>query len=138
MTASSSSRAAAPTSGARPGSKLLPSLGILLVAGGILLLLWFAWVWFNPGPAPYRYQLVEEGSADKFPQLGLGPWPDLSIARYEVFAEDISQPLAVLHAAGVQLAGMTAAGFVGILWPVLLPPLASVLAPWSLSRIRHI
>jgi hydroxylamine oxidation protein HaoB len=69
------------------------------VTGGILLLLWFAWVWFNPGPAPYRYQLVEEGSADKFPQLGLGPWPDLSIARYEVFAEDISQPLAVLHAA---------------------------------------
>ena len=39
------------------------------------MLLWFAWAWFNPGPAPYRYQLVEEGSADKFPQLGLGKWP---------------------------------------------------------------
>lgn len=63
------------------------------------MLLWFAWAWFNPGPAPYRYQLVEEGSADKFPQLGLGRWPELSIARYEVFAEDIPQPLAVLHAA---------------------------------------
>lgn len=69
------------------------------MAGGILLLLWFAWAWFNPGPAPYRYQLAEEGSADKFPQLGLSRWPDLSIARYEVFAEDIPQPLAVLHAA---------------------------------------
>jgi len=46
--------------------------------------------------------------------------------------------LAVLHASGVQLAGMTTSGVVGILWPVLLPPLASALAPWSLSRIRHI
>ena len=46
--------------------------------------------------------------------------------------------LTVLHASGVQLAGMTAAGVVGILWPVLLPLMASVLAPWSLSRLRHI
>jgi hypothetical protein len=38
--------------------------------------------------------------------------------------------LSVVHAAGVQPA-------VSILWPVLLPPLASVLAPWSLNRIRH-
>ena len=45
--------------------------------------------------------------------------------------------LAVLQAAGVELSGMPAAGIVGILWPVLLPPLASVLAPWSLSRLRH-
>ena len=43
----------------------------------------------------------------------------------------------VLHSAGVELAGMTAADVVGILWPVLLPPVASVLAPWSLSRVRH-
>ena len=95
MTATTTSRAVL----ARPGSKLLPSLGILLVTGGILLLLWFAWLWFNPGPAPYRYQLVEEGSVDKFPQLGLDAWPDLTIARYEVFAEDIEQPLAITHAA---------------------------------------
>jgi hydroxylamine oxidation protein HaoB len=84
---------------ARPQSKLLPSLGILLVTGGVLLLLWFAWLWFNPGPAPYRYQLVEEGSPDKFPKLGLDAWPDLTIAQYEVFAEGIDQPLAVTHAA---------------------------------------
>ena len=45
--------------------------------------------------------------------------------------------LTLLHAAGVQLAGMSAAGVVGMLWPVLLPLMASVLAPWSLSRIRH-
>ena len=46
--------------------------------------------------------------------------------------------LTVLHAAGVQLAGMPAAGIVGILWPVLLPLMASVLAPWSLGRLRHV
>ena len=99
MIASTSSRAAAPTPGARRTSKLLPSLGILLVTGGILLLLWFAWLWFNPGPAPYRYQLVEEGGVDKFSQLGLAAWPDLELAKYEVYAEGVDQPLAVTHAA---------------------------------------
>ena len=46
--------------------------------------------------------------------------------------------LTVLKAAGVQFAGMHVAGVVGILWPVLLPLVASALAPWSLSRVRHI
>ena len=44
------------------------------------MLAWFAWLWFNPGPSPYRYQLVEEGGVDKFSQLGLDAWPDLTIA----------------------------------------------------------
>jgi hypothetical protein len=95
LIASTSSRAQV----ARRSGKLLPSLGILLVTGGILLLLWFAWLWFNPGPAPYRYQLVEEGGIDKFSQLGLEAWPDLTIAQYEVYAEDVDQPLAVTHVA---------------------------------------
>lgn len=99
MIASTSSRAPDPTPGARRSNKLLPSLGILLVTGGILLLLWFAWLWFNPGPAPYRYQLVEEGGVDKFSQLGLAAWPDLKLAQYEVYAEGVDQPLAVTHTA---------------------------------------
>jgi hypothetical protein len=45
--------------------------------------------------------------------------------------------LAVLHIAGVQLAGMSATNAVSMLSPALLPLMASVLAPWSLSRIRH-
>ena len=45
--------------------------------------------------------------------------------------------LTVLHMAGVQLAGMSAMNAVSILSPALLPLMASVLAPWSLSRIRH-
>jgi ABC-type xylose transport system permease subunit len=46
--------------------------------------------------------------------------------------------LTVLYAAGVQFAGMQVSGIVGILWPVLLPLVASAVAPWSLSRVRHI
>jgi hypothetical protein len=45
--------------------------------------------------------------------------------------------LAVLHIAGVQLAGMSAMDVISILSPALLPLLVSVLAPWSLDRIRH-
>lgn len=63
------------------------------------MLLWFAWVWFNPGPAPYQYKLVEEGSPGKFPKLGLDAWPDLAIARYDVYAEGIDKALATTHAA---------------------------------------
>jgi len=83
----------------RPGNKLLPSLGILLVAGGVFLLAWFAWLWFNPPPAPYRYQLVQEGNADTFSQLGLEAWPGLAIAQYEIRTEGVDQPLAILHTA---------------------------------------
>ena len=45
--------------------------------------------------------------------------------------------LTVLHMAGVQLAGMSAMNAVWILSPALLPLTIGVLAPWSLSRIRH-
>jgi hypothetical protein len=43
----------------------------------------------------------------------------------------------VLHMAGVELAGMSALDAVSILSPALLPLLVGVLAPWSLSRLRH-
>ena len=43
----------------------------------------------------------------------------------------------VLRAAGVQLAGMPTTDAVWMLSPALLPLTVSVLAPWSLSRIRH-
>ena len=67
---------------ARPANKLLPSLGLLLVAGGLLLLGWIAYSSWNPGPAPYRYQLVEEGGTEKFPKLGLESWSDLKKSKY--------------------------------------------------------
>jgi len=82
-----------PPSGLR--TKLLPSLGILLVTGGLLLLAWFAYLWFNPAPAPYRYTLVEEGDSTGLSQLGLSAWPGLTVARYEVHAEGVDAPVAL-------------------------------------------
>jgi hypothetical protein len=45
--------------------------------------------------------------------------------------------LTALPIAGVQLAGMSATNAISVVSPTLLPLMASVLAPWSLSRIRH-
>jgi hypothetical protein len=45
--------------------------------------------------------------------------------------------LTALHITGVQLAGMSATNAISVVSPALLPMMASVLAPWSLSRIRH-
>lgn len=63
------------------------------------MLVWFAWLWFNPGPSPYRYQLTEEGPVSQFPALGLEAWPDLTLSSFEVYAEGIDQPLATGHTA---------------------------------------
>ncbi|HEX6637604.1 MAG TPA: hypothetical protein VF033_08095 [Steroidobacteraceae bacterium] len=43
----------------------------------------------------------------------------------------------ILQKSGVTLAGMSAAGIAGLAWPMLLPPLVFVAAPWSLGRLRH-
>jgi hypothetical protein len=45
--------------------------------------------------------------------------------------------LAVLHASDVRIAAMPVGTAVSVLWPILLPLMASVAAPWSLSRVRH-
>ena len=45
--------------------------------------------------------------------------------------------MAVLNAAGAPLLAMPARDAAGMLAPVMLPLMASVLAPWSLSRVRH-
>ena len=46
--------------------------------------------------------------------------------------------LTVLHMTGAQLAEMSAMNAVLILSPALLPFIFSVLAPWSLNRLRHL
>jgi hypothetical protein len=45
--------------------------------------------------------------------------------------------VALLRATGVQLGAMPTTDAAWMLSPVLLPLMASVLAPWSLSRVRH-
>ncbi len=79
----------------RPSNRILPSLGIILVAGGFLVLGWLAYLWLSPGPAPYHYQLAEEGSVEKFDKLGLEAWPDLGISKQELLVEGVDHPLAV-------------------------------------------
>lgn len=54
---------------------------------------WFAYLWFTPAPAPYQYQLVEEGTVDQFPELQLSDWPDLTLSKYEVRVAEIDKPL---------------------------------------------
>ena len=90
--------------------------GWTLVAAMVLATIYFFWSGFAARTLTMRYASV----------------------AFLISAAFAAAWLAVLHAAGVQFAGMPAAGIVGILWPVLLPLMASVLAPWSLSRIRHI
>lgn len=65
------------------------------MTGGLFLLAWFAYLWFNPAPAPYRYTLVAEGGTDQFSHLGLEAWPDLTIAQYEIHAEGVNDPIAL-------------------------------------------
>ena len=60
---------------------------------------WFAYVWLNPGPVPYHYQLVEEGGVGKFDKLGLEAWPDLTISKHEVRVQEVDKPIAVAHLA---------------------------------------
>lgn len=81
----------------RPSNRILPSLGIFLVAGGFLVLSWLAYLWLSPGAAPYHYKLVEEGGVAKFGKLGLEAWPDLVISKQEVLVEGVDQPVAVAY-----------------------------------------
>ena len=78
----------------RPGDKLLPSLGILLVTGGLVLLGWFAYVWFEPVSAPYQYHEESTGSPQDYPELELDAWPELEISRYDVIVPDAEKPVA--------------------------------------------
>lgn len=60
---------------------------------------WSAYLWLQPVPAPYRYQLVEEGGVAKFDNLGLEGWPGLIIGKYEVRVESMDTPIAVAYRA---------------------------------------
>jgi hydroxylamine oxidation protein HaoB len=83
----------------RPSNRILPSLGIFLVAGGFLVLCWLVYLWLSPGSTPYHYKLVEEGGVDKFGQLSLEAWPDLEISKHEVLVEGVDQPVALAYLA---------------------------------------
>ena len=81
-------------------NNILPSLGVLLVTGGLFLIGWCAYLWFKPAPAPYSYHLVDEGSVTKFEKLGLQAWPDLTIKKYELRVQAVDKPIAIAYQAG--------------------------------------
>jgi hydroxylamine oxidation protein HaoB len=64
------------------------------VTGGLVLLGWFAYLWFKPLPAPYQYQLIAEGDSKKFSKMDLDAWPDLKFSQYKVQADGIDKPIA--------------------------------------------
>lgn len=66
------------------------------MTGGLLLLGWFAYLWFAPLPAPYQYQLLEKGDSKLFSKMNLDAWPDLKLDQYKVQAEGIDKPVAEL------------------------------------------
>lgn len=68
-----------------------------LVAGGLALLIWAGWEAFLPEPAPYNYALVGEGGLEDFPDLGLQGPDDLAVKRFELRAESVISPLALVH-----------------------------------------
>lgn len=69
------------------------------MTGGLVLLGWFAILWFTPEPAPYYYELVSEGKTEQFPELELDAWADLNISKYELRAEEIDKPLGQAYTA---------------------------------------
>lgn len=77
---------------------LLPLLGTLLVTGGFVLLIWFAYLWFTPATAPYHYHLLATGKSGQFPELELEAWPELTISKYEIrIAEQLDKAVALAY-----------------------------------------
>lgn len=78
----------------RWSDRLLPSLGILLVTGGLVLLALYAWLKLTPSDPPYYYQLTTTGNTADFPDLELEAWKDLTINQYNVMLAGADEPLA--------------------------------------------
>ena len=64
------------------------------MTGGLVLLGWFAYLWFKPLPAPYHYHLIAEGDSKRFSQMDLAGWPELKLDQYKVQADGIDKPIA--------------------------------------------
>ncbi|MBK9308589.1 MAG: hydroxylamine oxidation protein HaoB [Nitrospira sp.] len=76
---------------------VLPSLGLLLVTGGFLLLCWVLYLWVKPLPSPYTYRLVEERVGAQLSNLHLEAWPDLKVGKYELHVASLDKPVAVAY-----------------------------------------
>lgn len=69
-------------------------IGVILIAGGLLLLGWLGWAILHSagdGEAPYQYKKVAEGGVEKFPDLGLEAYEGMTIRKYELLAEEVQK-----------------------------------------------
>jgi hypothetical protein len=89
--------------------------GWILLAAMVLAILYLFWRGFVDGTLTARYVSAAVAMAVAFGAASL----------------------VMLHASGLQFSGMSVAGVVGVVWPVLLPLLAGLVAPWSLGRLRQ-
>ncbi len=78
--------------------RALPLFGIVLMAGGLLILGAVFSSFWTPSPPPFTYELVAEGKAKSFPTLGLKERSDLAVKKYEVRVPGIDKPIASFHA----------------------------------------
>lgn len=83
----------------RPARRILPLLGLLLAAGGIVLIAWVAYSALKPQPAPYRYQLVAGPTAAGLGKLDTKAWPNLKVQQYEMLVGGVDKPVATMHVA---------------------------------------
>ncbi|WP_147094550.1 hydroxylamine oxidation protein HaoB [Nitrosococcus oceani] len=90
-----------PPSSKEGTSKALPLIGIMLIAGGLLLLGWLGWALLSPAggkEAPYQYKKVAEGGVEEFPELGLDAYGGITVRKYKLLAEEIQkEPLVELY-----------------------------------------
>lgn len=80
-------------------------IGLVLIAGGLLLLSWLSWTLFNPADgqkAPYHYKKIAEGGLGEFSDLvDLKVYKDegITIRKYELIDEKVQKgPLVELYA----------------------------------------
>lgn len=65
------------------------------MTGGLILLGWVIYnTWVKPTDVPYHYQETSTGTPQRYPELELDDWPDLTISRYDVIVPDAVKPIA--------------------------------------------
>jgi hydroxylamine oxidation protein HaoB len=79
--------------------RALPLFGIVLIAGGLFVLGSLAASYWEPSPPPFTYELLAEGKAEKFPELGLTEQADLAVKKYELRVSGVDKPIAGFHVA---------------------------------------
>ena len=77
--------------------RALPLTGLVLVAGGLILLSWLVWSLMKTPEPLYRYTLQTQGDAELFPELGLTDKEDLRIKKFSIDINGAERPAAYAY-----------------------------------------